>query len=262
MNWIVSSNKVVHHLECIFCPKLRRQPLEKLEDAKKLGYLPCRICITKSGQWSNVVADIFHTINEKTHNQMVNPVVEASNEGITIHSLEPIILIAKNGKVIPIDDSAAPIKDEQGNITGAVLVFRDITERKQAQEKLQKQTEQLQLLAELERLNQLKDEFLSTVSHELRTSLSNMKMAIQMLKCSPNAERSERYLEILQAECAREIELINDFLDLQRLEGQDCTKREFCTLRVKLKIPNHLPSRCFSVSRESNKILTKSHGSG
>ncbi len=54
MNWIVSSNKVVHHLECIFCPKLRRQPLEKLEDAKKLGYLPCRICITKSGQWSNV----------------------------------------------------------------------------------------------------------------------------------------------------------------------------------------------------------------
>jgi PAS domain S-box-containing protein len=71
---------------------------------------------------------------------------------------------------------------------------------------------------ELEKLNQLKDEFLSTVSHELRTPMANMKMAIQMLKTSPTVERSQRYLEILQNECTREVELINDLLDLQRLE--------------------------------------------
>jgi signal transduction histidine kinase len=49
----------------------------------------------------------------------------------------------------------------------------------------------------LEKLNQLKDDFLSTVSHELRTLITNMKMALQMLKVSPTAERRERYLEIL-----------------------------------------------------------------
>ncbi len=71
---------------------------------------------------------------------------------------------------------------------------------------------------ELEQLNALKDDFVSTISHELRTPMSNMKMAIQMLKSSPTDERRERYLQILQAECNREIELINDLLDLQLLE--------------------------------------------
>lgn len=72
---------------------------------------------------------------------------------------------------------------------------------------------------ELEKINQLKDDFLSTVSHELRTPVSNMKMAIHMLRNVSSPERQQRYLDILQAECVREIELINDLLDLQRLEA-------------------------------------------
>ncbi|MBW4637320.1 MAG: GAF domain-containing protein [Gloeocapsa sp. UFS-A4-WI-NPMV-4B04] len=88
-----------------------------------------------------------------------------------------------------------------------------INERKLAEEVL---TENVR---ELEKLNALKDDFLSTVSHELRTPIANMKMAIQMLKLSPTAEKSQRYLEILQAECTRETNLINDLLDLQRLEA-------------------------------------------
>ncbi|PMB08612.1 PAS domain-containing sensor histidine kinase, partial [Fischerella thermalis CCMEE 5282] len=79
----------------------------------------------------------------------------------------------------------------------------------------------------------LKDEFLSTVSHELRTPLTNMKMAIQMLgialnqeqnllleMAKPHAQRSKvaRYFQILNNECDREINLINNFLDLQRLD--------------------------------------------
>ncbi|MBD2101261.1 ATP-binding protein [Leptolyngbya sp. FACHB-261] len=72
---------------------------------------------------------------------------------------------------------------------------------------------------ELEKLHQLKDDFLSTVSHELRSPLSNMKMAIHMLKTSKVEEKRERYLQILKNECARETDLINDLLDLQRLEA-------------------------------------------
>ncbi|MEM6426568.1 MAG: ATP-binding protein [Cyanobacteria bacterium P01_D01_bin.128] len=87
---------------------------------------------------------------------------------------------------------------------------------------------------ELERLNTLKDDFLSTVSHELRTPVTSMRVALQLLGVTlgqeydlktelekPKAEqhRIVRYYHILQEECEREISLINDLLDLQRLDG-------------------------------------------
>lgn len=71
---------------------------------------------------------------------------------------------------------------------------------------------------ELERLNQLKDQFLSTVSHELRTPIANLKMALHMLQLSTNEEKKQQYLKILESELAREADLINDLLDLQKLE--------------------------------------------
>lgn len=74
-------------------------------------------------------------------------------------------------------------------------------------------------VTELERLNELKDQFLSTVSHELRTPIANVKMAIHMLKTAPTDEKRQKYLDILEGELAREAELIEDLLDLQRLEG-------------------------------------------
>jgi len=163
--------------------------------------------------------EVFHITHEKTRTPIESPVTKALHLGVTSGLSEQTILIAKNGTETPINHSVAPIKDHQGNITGAVLVFQDITERKRAESVRQKQTEQEQLIAELERLNQLKDEFLSTVSHELRTPLTNMKMALQMLNVSDAIEQFQRYVEILQTECNREIELINNLLDLQRLEA-------------------------------------------
>jgi signal transduction histidine kinase len=79
------------------------------------------------------------------------------------------------------------------------------------------QTAQEQV-AELERLNRLKDEFLSTVSHELRTPISNVRMAVYMLRQNVDEDRRRRYFEILESEATREAELIDDLLDLQRLE--------------------------------------------
>ncbi|XHX80501.1 MAG: GAF domain-containing protein [Stenomitos frigidus ULC029] len=78
----------------------------------------------------------------------------------------------------------------------------------------------------LEKLNRLKDDFLSTVSHELRTPMANIKMAAQMLEIvlrrnnllAADAGSLLRYFQILHDECQREIKLINDLLDLSRLE--------------------------------------------
>jgi signal transduction histidine kinase len=78
----------------------------------------------------------------------------------------------------------------------------------------------------LERLNQMKDDFLSTISHELRSPLTNIKMAIEMLKLVLSNEqiknsRLSHYLKVLEQECMQELSLINDLLDLQKLETGD-----------------------------------------
>jgi signal transduction histidine kinase len=83
------------------------------------------------------------------------------------------------------------------------------------------QSSQVQV-QELEKLNRLKDEFLSTVSHELRTPIANVKMAIKMLRVAPTEEKRNKYLDILDEQSIREAELINDLLDLQRLEVASC----------------------------------------
>lgn len=85
------------------------------------------------------------------------------------------------------------------------------------------QTAQTQV-KELEKLHQLKDDFLSTVSHELRSPLTNIKMAIQMVELrleqqQIHDDRLTQYLQILQEGCTQELTLINDLLDLQRLEA-------------------------------------------
>ncbi len=76
-------------------------------------------------------------------------------------------------------------------------------------------------VAELQKLAQLKNDFLSTVSHELRTPMTNIKMAVVMLKEHVVEPRGQRYMEILENECTREINLINDLLELQRIEADD-----------------------------------------
>ena len=74
---------------------------------------------------------------------------------------------------------------------------------------------------QLHRLNCLKDEFLSSVSHELLTPLTSMRMAIQMLRHPGlDPERSDRYLAILDQQCNQEIQLIKDLLALQQLQSQ------------------------------------------
>lgn len=83
-------------------------------------------------------------------------------------------------------------------------------------EKTRQQVEQLQ------RMNQVMEEFLSTVSHELLTPLTSMKMAIRMLREAPlTEEQRDRYLSILDRQCTQETHLIRDLLTIQKIESQN-----------------------------------------
>lgn len=80
-------------------------------------------------------------------------------------------------------------------------------------EKTRQQVEQLR------RLNEEREEFLSTVSHELRTPLTSMTLAIRMLRQAElSPERRSKYLDILEQQCIQETQLINDLLALRKLE--------------------------------------------
>lgn len=86
-------------------------------------------------------------------------------------------------------------------------------------------------VVELQKLNKLKDEFLSTVSHELRSPMHNIKMGLKMLELKlqksgilADTELGiSRYLDILKSSTERETNLINDLLDLARLNADELT---------------------------------------
>jgi PAS domain S-box-containing protein len=79
---------------------------------------------------------VFHIVNETTRQTVENPALRALSEGLIVGLANHTILITRDGVERPIDDSAAPIKDESGSISGVVLVFRDVTAQRQAERDL------------------------------------------------------------------------------------------------------------------------------
>jgi PAS domain S-box-containing protein len=77
--------------------------------------------------------EVFRIFNEWSRQIVENPVEKVLSEGRIVGLANHTILIAKDGTERPIDDSAAPIRDEEGTIQGAVLIFRDMTERRRAE---------------------------------------------------------------------------------------------------------------------------------
>ena len=81
-----------------------------------------------------------------------------------------------------------------------------------------------QHIDQLQKLNQLKDDFMNSMSHELKTPLTSMKLAIAMLRQAQiSPEMRERYLNILEQEWDREYSLIKDLLTLQQVESGELT---------------------------------------
>jgi PAS domain S-box-containing protein len=88
--------------------------------------------------WSEVEAtgkplsEIFNIINEETREQVESPVSKVLKIGNVVGLADHTLLIRRDGKEMPIDDSAAPIRNEMGELIGIVMVFRDQTHRREA----------------------------------------------------------------------------------------------------------------------------------
>jgi PAS domain S-box-containing protein len=119
--------------------------------------------------WTNAeavgqpVRKVFTILNEQTRQEVENPVAKVLQEGAVAGLANHTVLISKAGLERPIDDSAAPIQNEQGETIGVVLVFRDWTERRRAEQANRTYREILQLVHQIGRIghwewNSLTDE--------------------------------------------------------------------------------------------------------
>lgn len=153
--------------------------------------------------------NIFNIVNAKTREKAVNPVHQVLAEDIVVNLANDTILVARDGSERQIADSAAPIHDANGKITGTVLVFRDVTEEYRAKE-------------EMRRAVDMKSNFTSMVSHELRTPLSIIIEGVKLVSdgsCGPLSEEQKKYLDTAERNADRLGRLINDVLDLQKFDA-------------------------------------------
>ena len=125
------------------------------------------------------------------------PTYSTLNDGEP-HRVAGEVFLRADGTPFPVDYSSTPII-EDGEVTGAVVTFIDVSERR-----------------EIERM---KDEFISVVSHELRTPLTSIRGSLGLLASGAldSPERSQRMLDIALANSDRLIALVNDILDLERI---------------------------------------------
>ncbi|MHB8985599.1 MAG: PAS domain S-box protein [Eubacteriales bacterium] len=95
------------------------------------------------------LADVYNVVSEETGEAINNPVTKVLESDAAVDLINHCLLIARDGRLTPIDYNAAPIKDVKENVTGVVLVFRDITKRRRGEKHLRESEERYRRLVEL-----------------------------------------------------------------------------------------------------------------
>jgi len=122
------------------------------------------------------ILDVFPIFNELTRLPAENPVAKVMKLGAVVEMANHTVLESTDGTLIPIEDSAAPIRDDKNRLLGVVLVFRDVTKEHQTQE-VMRRTEKLAAAARLS----------ATVAHEINNPLEAVVNLLYIAKTSANA---------------------------------------------------------------------------
>ncbi|MEO7273987.1 MAG: ATP-binding protein [Vicinamibacterales bacterium] len=147
------------------------------------------------------IEEVFRIVNEASRERVESPAMAALQRGEPTALAPNTLLIDRAGMERAIDDSAAPIRDVAGNVSGTVLVFRDISERR--------------------RLEALKEQFLSHVSHELLTPLSAITQFASILGdglAGPLTVEQAQFQQIILKNARQLKAMVDDLLDVSRIQ--------------------------------------------
>jgi len=143
---------------------------------------------------------IHHSHADGTpYSKSTNPILQALRRGESIRMRDEVFW-RHDGSSFPVEYSANPLL-EDGNISGMVVAFQDVSERR--------------------RLERMKDEFISTVSHELRTPLTSLRASLGLISSGTLDKRPEKQRQMLDMAIGnsdRLIRLVNDILDFEKVE--------------------------------------------
>jgi|GEM_PF-2195992 len=191
--------------------------------AERLTGWPLQEAVGKS------LRDVFHIVDEATREAAQSPVDQAIRDGAVIELASGTLLISRDGAEIPIDDSAAPIYNAEGGIIGAVMVFRDVSERKrrEEQQKLELRATELetknQLLAEAKALSdsasRAKSEFIANMSHEIRTPMNAILGFNYLLQQTELTYKQKEYVDKTIFAAKSLLSIISDILDFSKIEA-------------------------------------------
>lgn len=162
--------------------------------ARALGYRPDQL------RGRDIHEIIHHSHADGTpYSRITSPILQGMRRQETVRMHDEVFWRA-DGTSIPVEYTASPLI-EDGRISGMVVAFQDISERR--------------------RLDKMKDEFISTVSHELRTPLTSLRASLGLIASGSLDKRPEKQrhmLEMAIGNSDRLIRLVNDILDFEKVE--------------------------------------------
>lgn len=151
------------------------------------------------------LTEVFNIINEETRQPAENPVQAVLNQRETQTLPEHTVLISRSGREYLIDDSAAPVLDAPGVMTGVVLVFRDVTEQRRSEAALIA-GEKLAVAGRLA----------ASIAHEIHNPLDSVSNLLFLLRDETDPEKRDEYLEMAEQELGRTMQISRTMLSLYR----------------------------------------------
>lgn len=148
-------------------------------------------------RYNNILRFVYEKDN-KINDKFIR---EAMVQGRITEMSNHTLLIRKDGSKIPVADSAAPLKNIDGEIIGCVVVFRDVTKERE--------------------IDKMKTEFVSVASHQLRTPLTAISWFVERLrkgKVGKLTKKQKEYFNDIYQSTQRMIKLVNELLNVSRLE--------------------------------------------
>jgi PAS domain S-box-containing protein len=159
-----------------------------------------------------------HGDADREHTSATCPTCTSVMNGVPVTSATEVCH-RNDGSTFPIEYSATQTRDVDGKVTGVVITFRDITQRRAVE--------------------QMKDEFVSIVSHELRTPLTSIRGALGLIaggRIGEIPQKAQRMLDIAVSNTDRLVRLINDILDIERIDsGTVSLKLQVCDAQTVMR---------------------------